>query len=105
MDSSLLLDLKAEPWRFDYFALLRHLERVHDNQPRIGDSATLRDEASKLQRHMVPASIVVLEVIMILCLAWLVIPSGLTGQTVGKRLQKIRVVRVDGSPGHGIERL
>ena len=44
MDSSLLLDLKAEPWRFDYFALLRHLERVHDNQPRIGDSATLRDE-------------------------------------------------------------
>jgi uncharacterized RDD family membrane protein YckC len=58
----------------------------------------LRDEASKLQRHMVPASIVVLEVIMILCLAYLVIPSGLTGQTLGKRLQKIRVLRVDGSP-------
>jgi uncharacterized RDD family membrane protein YckC len=58
----------------------------------------LRDQASKLQRHMVPASIVVLEVIMILCLAYLVIPSGLTGQTLGKRLQKIRVLRVDGSP-------
>jgi type VI secretion system protein ImpH len=44
IEANLLLDLKAEPWRFDYFAVLRHLERVHDNLPRIGDSATLRDE-------------------------------------------------------------
>jgi type VI secretion system protein ImpH len=42
--ASLLRDLEAEPWRFDYFAVLRHLERVHGNHPRIGDSATLRDE-------------------------------------------------------------
>lgn len=41
---SLLHELEAEPWRFDYFTMLRHLERVHDSQPRIGDSATLRDE-------------------------------------------------------------
>jgi type VI secretion system protein ImpH len=44
INAGLLLDLKAEPWRFDYFAVLRHLERTHDNQPRIGDSATMRDE-------------------------------------------------------------
>jgi type VI secretion system protein ImpH len=44
LNTDLLLDLKAEPWRFDYFAVLRHLERIHDEQPRIGDSATLRDE-------------------------------------------------------------
>jgi type VI secretion system protein ImpH len=44
LDADLLLDLKAEPWRFDYFAVLRHLERIHDNRPRIGDSAALRDE-------------------------------------------------------------
>ena len=37
-------NLKAEPWRFDYFVLLRHLERTFKDQPRIGDSATLRDE-------------------------------------------------------------
>jgi type VI secretion system protein ImpH len=42
--ASLLRDLEAEPWRFDYFAVLRHLERVHEDQPRIGDSASLRDE-------------------------------------------------------------
>ena len=42
--ANLLRDLEAEPWRFDYFSVLRHLERVHENQPRIGDSATLRDE-------------------------------------------------------------
>ena len=42
--ANLLRDLEAEPWRFDYFSVLRHLERVHEDQPRIGDSATLRDE-------------------------------------------------------------
>jgi len=41
---NLLRDLEAEPWRFDYFTMLRHLERIHEDQPRIGDSATLRDE-------------------------------------------------------------
>jgi type VI secretion system protein ImpH len=42
--SSLLRDLEAQPWRFDYFTMLRHLERVHDELPRVGDSSTLRDE-------------------------------------------------------------
>ncbi len=42
--ASLLRNLEAEPWRFDYFTVLRHLERVHEDQPRIGDSATRRDE-------------------------------------------------------------
>jgi type VI secretion system protein ImpH len=42
--ASLLHGLETEPWRFDYFTVLRHFERVHENQPRIGDSATLRDE-------------------------------------------------------------
>jgi type VI secretion system protein ImpH len=44
MAASLVRDLTAEPWRFDYFTVLRHLERIHGNQPRIGDSATLREE-------------------------------------------------------------
>jgi type VI secretion system protein ImpH len=39
-----LRKLKAEPWRFDYFALLRHLERTFKDQPRIGDSAAAREE-------------------------------------------------------------
>jgi type VI secretion system protein ImpH len=39
-----LRNLKAEPWRFDYFSLLRHLERTFKDQPRIGDSAAAREE-------------------------------------------------------------
>jgi type VI secretion system protein ImpH len=37
-------DIKAEPWRFDFFATMRRLERTHSDRPRIGDSAALRDE-------------------------------------------------------------
>lgn len=39
-----LRNLKDEPWRFDYFVVLRQLERTHQEQPRIGDSAARRDE-------------------------------------------------------------
>lgn len=44
VSEGLLRSLRAEPWRFDYFAVLRHLERLHRDQPRIGDSSTLREE-------------------------------------------------------------
>lgn len=36
--------LKAEPWRFDFFTVLRHLERASMDRPRIGDSAARREE-------------------------------------------------------------
>jgi type VI secretion system protein ImpH len=39
-----LRDLETEPWRFDYFAVLRQLERTFKDQPRIGDSAARREE-------------------------------------------------------------
>ena len=39
-----LRNLEAEPWRFDYFAVLRHLERTHKDSPRISDSAARREE-------------------------------------------------------------
>jgi type VI secretion system protein ImpH len=41
---SFLGDLKNEPWRFDFFATLRRLERSHKERPRIGESASLREE-------------------------------------------------------------
>jgi type VI secretion system protein ImpH len=41
---ALLEKLKAEPWRFDYFAVLRYLERSYADRPRIGESAARRDE-------------------------------------------------------------
>lgn len=44
IDEGLLRNLTAEPWRFDYFTVLRHLERLHRDRPRIGDSSTLREE-------------------------------------------------------------
>jgi type VI secretion system protein ImpH len=40
--------LQEEPWRFDYFAVLRHLERKHRDRPRIGDSAARREEFVQL---------------------------------------------------------
>ena len=39
-----LRNLEAEPWRFDYFTVLRHLERAHKDLPRISDSAARREE-------------------------------------------------------------
>jgi type VI secretion system protein ImpH len=34
----------AEPWRFDFYHVLRQLERANANRPRIGDSAARREE-------------------------------------------------------------
>lgn len=40
--------LKDEPWRFDYFTVLRHFERTSPDRPRIGDSAAKREELVQL---------------------------------------------------------
>jgi type VI secretion system protein ImpH len=37
-------ELEKEPWRFDFFTVLRRLERSFPQYPRIGDSASRRDE-------------------------------------------------------------
>jgi curved DNA-binding protein CbpA len=58
----------------------------------------LNDEAVDLQQDMAPAGIAALEAFVLLSLVYLVVPSALTGQTFGKKLQKIRVIRQDGSP-------
>ena len=36
--------LEAEPWRFDFYAVMRRLERSFPERPRIGDVAMRRDE-------------------------------------------------------------
>ncbi len=43
-----LRNLESEPWRFDYFTVLRHLERIFADRPRIGNSAAIRDEFVQL---------------------------------------------------------
>jgi type VI secretion system protein ImpH len=43
-----LRNLESEPWRFDYFTVLRQLERSFPDKPRIGDSASRRDEYIQL---------------------------------------------------------
>jgi type VI secretion system protein ImpH len=43
-DAPFLSRLKAEPWRFDFYAVLRRLERSFPDRPRIGDAAARRDE-------------------------------------------------------------
>ncbi|HEY4848456.1 MAG TPA: type VI secretion system baseplate subunit TssG [Methylocella sp.] len=40
--------IEREPWRFDFFAVLRWLERTHPERPRIGDAASLREEYAML---------------------------------------------------------
>ena len=36
--------LEAEPWRFDFYAVMRRLERSFPDRPRIGEVTTRRDE-------------------------------------------------------------
>ena len=40
----LIEEMKAEPWRFDFYHVLRQLERANADRPRIGDSAARREE-------------------------------------------------------------
>jgi type VI secretion system protein ImpH len=46
-----LRNLEAEPWRFDYFSVLRALERSFKDKPRIGEAATIRDEFVELGQN------------------------------------------------------
>jgi type VI secretion system protein ImpH len=41
---SFLDEAKLEPWRFDFFATMRRIERTYRDRPRIGDTASLREE-------------------------------------------------------------
>lgn len=42
--------LLAEPWRHDFFAVMRRLERSHPERPRIGDSAALAEDFVRLSQ-------------------------------------------------------
>jgi type VI secretion system protein ImpH len=44
----ILSEIEREPWRFDFFAVLRFLERTNPHKPRIGDAAALREEFVRL---------------------------------------------------------
>lgn len=41
---SWLADIEREPWRHDFYAVMRRLERSFPRKPRIGDSAARRDD-------------------------------------------------------------
>ncbi len=43
-----LSGVEQEPWRFDFFTVLRTLERSRPDLPRIGDAAALREEYVRL---------------------------------------------------------
>ena len=46
-----IADLEREPWRFDWFNVLRRLERGHPDLPRIGASATRREDFALLGQN------------------------------------------------------
>jgi uncharacterized RDD family membrane protein YckC len=58
----------------------------------------LEDEAVEVQKKFTGTYYAVVAGFVLVALAYLVVPSALTGQTLGKRLQKIRAIRADGSP-------
>ena len=58
---------------------------------------TLEDEQQDLSNDLVPTQQAVAGAFFALGFLYLVVPSAMTGQTLGKRLQRIRVVRQDGS--------
>jgi type VI secretion system protein ImpH len=37
-------ELKLEPWRFDFLAVMRELERTYPEKPRVGDSAVVAED-------------------------------------------------------------
>lgn len=41
---TILDEMQKEPWRFDFFSVMRRLERINRDRPRIGDSAARREE-------------------------------------------------------------
>ena len=41
---TILDEMQKEPWRFDFLLAMRRLERSHIGRPRIGDSATRRED-------------------------------------------------------------
>jgi type VI secretion system protein ImpH len=45
---SALDEMQSEPWRFDFFTVMRRLERTYQDLPRIGDNATRREQFVQL---------------------------------------------------------
>lgn len=68
-------------------------KRYNDNELK---AAT--DAYEKESRRLLPLNTSITAGALVIGLLYLVIPSARTGQTLGKRLQGIRVIRVDGSP-------
>ncbi len=48
---SLIADINAEPWRYDFFSVLRRLERSFPEKPRIGDSSAQREDYIRLGQN------------------------------------------------------
>lgn len=61
-------------------------------------SKNFQDRIVDEQKNLQGAYLLMLGAILVLCLAYTVPMTALTGQTLGKRFQHIRVARVDGSP-------
>ena len=59
---------------------------------------SLNDELTKHDKVLAPIQHVVYGIFFLVALVILVAPSAFGGQTIGKRSQGIRVIRVDGSP-------
>jgi curved DNA-binding protein CbpA len=67
-----------------------------DAQTKVVDDLTSR--YNSIQSDLAPTQLFIVELSMLVGALYLIVPSARTGQTLGKRLQHVKVVRVDGSP-------
>ena len=72
-------------------------ERSSSKKTRDATASKLEKQQSNLQSDMAPTQFLVLGGVLLLCLVYLVPMTVLTGQTFGKRLRKVWLVRTNGA--------
>jgi uncharacterized RDD family membrane protein YckC len=60
--------------------------------------SAIDDRIRHVQSKLTPTQLTILEIVFFICLLYLAIPSALTGQTVGKRIFHVKVLRANGQP-------
>jgi hypothetical protein len=70
---------------------------VSTNKKKDAEVERLKDEATDVQRPMLGTTYLLLAGLFVLCLLYVVPSTVATGQTLGKKLRQVWLVRVDGS--------
>jgi RDD family protein/DnaJ-like protein len=72
--------------------------QITDKDARDNKVKALKDEVVEIQKDFTGTYYLVVGGFVLVALLYLVVPSALNGQTLGKRLQHVRAMRADGTP-------